>query len=551
MLRFKVADEPAEFEAIHHLNYQTFVEEIPQHSANDTKRLVDRYHAENTYVICLDGQSLVGMIAGRCNRPFSLDGKLPGLDRYLPPHRRAVEVRLLAIRPKYRQKSVFARLVGVLAAHFRAQGCDLAVVSGTVRQLGLYRHLGFRSFGPLTGHVPAQFQPMFLTLDDYAVRAAPLELLGGRGATSLLPETVEPRHEVRQSFLRPRFTSRSAGFTIAMARVRDRLRGLFNVPEALVMCGSEALANDVIAAQLSTENRYGLILANGESGDCLVEHARRWNLGFDVLRRDWGQAFDRRELEIAFARAKPGWVWMVVCEVASGVRNDDWFVRRLCEQVGADLCIDAAGAAGLQPVDLAGARFASTVSGRALASYPGLAIICTDGRVAPAGAVPRCLDLASHREDGSNELAIPPNLLAALEAALAIDWPSRWRAIRAADRYLRAELRRHGLSIVAQDCHANPGAITVALPASATQRRVAKRLKRSGFVVASDSELLVRRNWLQIFLTGEVDARSIEILPAVLAASVRNCTENAAALSVRADGLQVKDGIAHDDCANP
>jgi aspartate aminotransferase-like enzyme/GNAT superfamily N-acetyltransferase len=542
MLRFKVADEPAEFEAIHHLNYQTFVEEIPQHPADDSRRLVDRFHAENTYVICLDGQSLVGMIAGRCNRPFSLDGKLTDLDRYLPPHRRSVEVRLLAVRPQYRRKSVFARLAGVLAAHFRGQGCDLAVASGTIRQLGLYRHLGFRAFGPLTGHAQAQFQPMLLTLDDYAARAAPLERLAGRGATSLLPETVEPRREVRQSFLRPAFTSRSAGFTMAMNRVRDRLRGLFNVVDALVMCGSDALANDAIAAQLSTENRHGLILANGESGDCLVEHARRWNLGFDVLRADPGQAFDRRGIEAAFARARPGWVWMVACEVATGVRNDHRSVRRLCEQAGADLCIDAAGAAGLQPLDLAGARFVSAVSGRALASYPGLVILCTDGRLAPAGAVPRCLDPASHREDGANELAIPPNLLAALEAALAVDWPSRWRAIRAADRYLRDELGRHGLPIVAQDGHASPGAITVALPAMAPQRRVAKRLARSGFVLASDGELLAQRNWLQIVLAGDVDTRSVEILPAVLAAAVRRCAASVAAPPVRTDAGQSERG---------
>lgn len=150
-LRFKLADEPAEFEAIHRLNNRTFVEEIPQHPPNDAKRLVDRFHAENTYAICLDGGELVGMVAGRCARPFSLDQKLPDLDRHLPLHRKVVEVRLLAVDRRYRKQSVFARLAGVLATHFRAQGCDLAIISGTVRELALYRHLGFQPFGPLVG----------------------------------------------------------------------------------------------------------------------------------------------------------------------------------------------------------------------------------------------------------------------------------------------------------------------------------------------------------------------------------------------------------------
>jgi hypothetical protein len=73
-LHFKLADRGVEFEAIHRLNYRTFVEEIPQHSPNAERRLVDRFHAENTYVIGLDGEELVGMVASRCRRPFSLDG---------------------------------------------------------------------------------------------------------------------------------------------------------------------------------------------------------------------------------------------------------------------------------------------------------------------------------------------------------------------------------------------------------------------------------------------------------------------------------------------
>ena len=41
---------------------------------------MDKFHAENTYLICLANQKLVGMLAARGNRPFSLDQKLPELD---------------------------------------------------------------------------------------------------------------------------------------------------------------------------------------------------------------------------------------------------------------------------------------------------------------------------------------------------------------------------------------------------------------------------------------------------------------------------------------
>src|SRR6059036_3330920 len=92
-LTFKIASEPEEFEAVHRLNYKTFVEEIPQHAHNSEERLVDKFHAENTYAICVNGDRLVGMVAGRGHRPFSLDQKVQNLDSFLPHGRRVLEVR--------------------------------------------------------------------------------------------------------------------------------------------------------------------------------------------------------------------------------------------------------------------------------------------------------------------------------------------------------------------------------------------------------------------------------------------------------------------------
>src|SRR4026209_2180085 len=92
-LTFKIASEPAEFEGVHRLNYKTFVEEIPQHANNPEERLVDKFHAENTYAICLHGDRLVGMVAGRGQRPFSLDHQMPKPDSLLPPGQRGLQTR--------------------------------------------------------------------------------------------------------------------------------------------------------------------------------------------------------------------------------------------------------------------------------------------------------------------------------------------------------------------------------------------------------------------------------------------------------------------------
>jgi len=70
--KYKMATEAWEFELIHRLNHQTFVEEIPQHAAHPDGRLVDKFHSENAYLICLEGRVLAGMMAFRGRRPFSL-----------------------------------------------------------------------------------------------------------------------------------------------------------------------------------------------------------------------------------------------------------------------------------------------------------------------------------------------------------------------------------------------------------------------------------------------------------------------------------------------
>jgi len=164
---FKVASEPSEFEQIHRLNYQTFVEEIPQHPPSPSRSLVDKFHAENTYVIAVGPHGLAAMVAVRDQRPFSLDAKIEQLDAYLPPHRALVEVRLLAIARQHRHGRVLGGLLLALDELCLRRGYDLAVMSGAVRQLKLYRSLRWVPFGPRVGTPQAPYQPMYLSLSNY------------------------------------------------------------------------------------------------------------------------------------------------------------------------------------------------------------------------------------------------------------------------------------------------------------------------------------------------------------------------------------------------
>jgi Acetyltransferase (GNAT) domain len=158
-------------ESIHQLNYRAFVEEIPQHPPNAERRLVDRFHRQNVYVVARDNaayrdkKALIGMVCLRGDRPFSLDAKLNDLDALLPHAARICELRLLYLVPEARRSAVFYGLCRALFTEAIARQFDLAIVSATLRETRLYQHLGFTAFGPEVGSDAARYQPMWLNLE--------------------------------------------------------------------------------------------------------------------------------------------------------------------------------------------------------------------------------------------------------------------------------------------------------------------------------------------------------------------------------------------------
>src|SRR5437867_500767 len=296
-LVFKFASEDWEFEEIHRLNYKTFVEEIPQHKASPTQRLVDKFHSENTYLICLCGRKLAGMLAVRGSRPFSLDQKLENLDSYVPAGRKICEIRLLAVERKFRGAQVLQGILALLWQHGVEKGYDLAIISGTTKQFRLYQHLGFIPFGPMVGAGAAQFQPMYVTLETFEttarefLRSSPSRSFQP-SAVNFLPGPVTVRREVRRAFEQAPESHRAEVFRKDFHATKAILCELVRAAKVELFLGSGTLANDVLAGQLSLEAGRGLVLSNGEFGQRLVDHARRLALNFDAVEFPLGAGID-------------------------------------------------------------------------------------------------------------------------------------------------------------------------------------------------------------------------------------------------------------------
>lgn len=529
-LTFKFATEDWEIEQIHRLNYKTFVEEIPQHHASPTHRLVDKFHAENTYLICLAGKKLVGMLAVRGKRPFSLDQKLENLDSYLPAGRSICEIRLLAVEKKFRGAQALQGILALLWQHGIERGYDLAIISGTPRQFRLYQHLGFVPFGPVVGTGEAQFQPMYVTLETFEntarefLRSSPSRSFQP-SAVNFLPGPVTVKREVRRAFEQAPESHRADVFMKDFGSARQILCELVRTRNVGLFLGSGTLANDVIGGQLALEKGHGIVLSNGEFGIRLLDQARRWRLEFDAMEFPWGEPFDLRAVRKALEQTAPAWLWCTQCETSTSVLNDISALKALCAEFQVKLCLDCISSVGTMPVDLSGVYLASCSSGKGLRSYPGISMVFHNHAVTPEPErLPRYVDLGYYSQQQGVPFTFSSNLLHALHAAVKhVDWEKRFADTIELSAFLRGELVEMGFALVGTNTESSPAVITIELPPEMNSLKIGGLIQESGYLLSYNSEYLRRKNWIQICLMGECTK---EKLVSLLNAMNRVCFRN-------------------------
>jgi aspartate aminotransferase-like enzyme/ribosomal protein S18 acetylase RimI-like enzyme len=510
----------ADHDAIHALNYRTFVEEIPQHAPNPTRRHVDRFHDDNVYAVYELNGRVVGMVSGRTQRPFSLDQKLGGVDDYLPADRTPVEIRLLAVEPEFRASRVFAQLVGFMTRHLMAQGFDLGIMSGTTRQLRLYRHLGFHAFGPLIGTEQASYQPMYITAEE--VLAWPDAMNDGAEARStganFLPGPVGISVAVQRAMQRTPSSHRAEAFLRQYHETQRRLCDLADARHATMLLGSGTLANDVVAAQISLFDAPGVIVSNGEFGERLIDHATRLRIPHTVVRAPWGEALDYTAVARAMQHTGAAWLWAVHSETSTGVMNDLEALAAIARAHNAKLALDVISSLGTVPLSLRDVWMASAVSGKALAAFPGVAIVFHDGDTCSAGTrIPRYLDLGFAVSQQGVPFTQSSNLLDALGTSLSeIDWPARFRRLALDGTWLRRAMESRGWRVLAAANHASPAVHTLMPPDGVSTHAVGEQLRDAGWLVSFESGYLCERNWLQLCLMGHYAPEALRAFPIVL-----------------------------------
>jgi aspartate aminotransferase-like enzyme len=425
------------------------------------------------------------------------------------------------VQKEFRNSQVFRGLVALMWQFGTEHGYNMGIISGTTRQQKLYRHLGFVPFGPLVGKGEAMFQPMYLTLEGFEKKAE--EFLRAPspppGPTSFLPGPVGIHKEVRKAFERPPESHRCGRFVADFQQIRARLCQMAGARHAQILLGSGTLANDTVAAQLSLQDKPGLILTNGEFGDRLVDHAHRFALTFDTLKFPWGEPFDLSAIQQFLSRSPAvGWLWLAHGETSTGMLNPLASLQSLCARRRIKLCADCISSLGVTPVNLEGVYLATASSGKGLAAYPGLGLVFHNHTIEASSRLPRYLDLGLHTENEGIAFTHSSNLTRALDASLRrMGWPRRFSELAQDSAWLRARLRELGFSVIAPEPDCMPAVITLAAPTGRNILDLAQRLEQAGFLLSCHSNYLRQRNWIQICLMGDYTREKLDGLLAALA----------------------------------
>ncbi len=521
---YKIADTALELEQVHRLNYQTFVQEIPQHDDNGSGRLVDKFHDKNIYFVGRCGDQVVGMLSAHDQPPFSITERLPDPSLITKPGMKPLEVRLLAVEPTHRNSFVTTGLVWSLFTYARAKGYTHLAISGIVSQLPLYTRMGFEPLGPPVGDDEAKFIPMMVSLDRLELRMSRGIALVKRRLerearecepVSFLPGPVPLSPAVRAAFQEAPIYHRGSEFIDRYERLRRSLARLVGARDVGILVGSGTLGNEAVAAALAAgpQPQSGLLLVNGEFGRRLTKQAMRFGLRPKILNWSWGLPWNLDEVAASLDELPPGgWVWGVHQESSTGVLNDLPGLVSLARARGIRVCVDCVSSIGAVPIDLSEVYLATGTSGKALGSYAGLALIFADPaklNSIDCDRVPSYFDLAATFSSSGPRYTVPSPLVRALETAM-LDYDS---PAHAKDRYtrfaelalfVRRRLRELGLPPMADESCSSPVITTFCPPGNESAVEFVNKCLEWGFLIGGQSGYLAELRLAQIANMGNV-----------------------------------------------
>jgi aspartate aminotransferase-like enzyme len=352
--------------------------------------------------------------------------------------------------------------------------------------------------------------------------------MNARANFSTGPVAVSDR--VRDAFAATAISHRSEAFIERLFDTKRMLKTITGARHIAIACGSGTLANEIVAQQIKTLDKPGLIMVNGEFGERLCSLAGRAGLAFDRIDAPWGARVDlelvRRQLA---SNERYGWLWCVATETSTGARVDLTQLKGIASEHKLALCLDCMSAIGLVELNLRDVHLASASSGKGLSSVAGLALVFANAPAPSRHDIPASLDLALYLSDHNVPFTMPSALLSALHASLyeiSSAMPERFTRVDRDTHWFRNALLNRDLHPLIDNERAAPGVITIALPTHIDAYKTGQRLRECGVDIGFESSYLRERNWIQVALMGCYDDAALRALPKQIFAAITAMAAN-------------------------
>jgi aspartate aminotransferase-like enzyme len=332
---------------------------------------------------------------------------------------------------------------------------------------------------------------------------------------SFLSGPVMISSKVSKAFQQNAISHRSPEFSLLLNGLQNKLKIITKAKYSTLMMGSGSLANETIAANLSTlKNEFGLIISNGEFGERIINQAMRHNLKFHSLKKNWGEVFDYNEITEILLKKKVDWIWFVQCETSTGIMNDLEKILAIANKTHTKVCVDCVSSIGIYQLDLSKIYLASASSNKGLESLAGIAIVLHNHHPKPQNTIPQYLDIGFYNAKNCIPFTFSSNLINALNTSLELQLQEdKMPKIKKLNDDLVKFLEQQKIKIVIDKKIKSYAVTTIQFDKAGQSEECGKFLESKGILVHYQNIYLKERNWLQIaFLSGSIKFSDLDKL---------------------------------------
>jgi len=353
------------------------------------------------------------------------------------------------------------------------------------------------------------------------------------------PGPVMVSDSVRQSMLHYDICHRGPEFEEMFADTQAKILKLFNADDSyysVIVSGSGTSANEACLSSLFREGDEVMVIHNGMFGERLIEIIDKYKIPMVDCEFPWATYPDLKKVEeIMASHPNVKVVAMVFHETSTGMINPVYEIGRLCKKYNKLLFVDCVSAAAGEHIDVVKNNIAvcTSVGGKCLGAFPGLAYVCARKEVLNGLTADQCrnvyLSLYKHYHSAvtSHQTPNTPNvnlfwpLNTALTNILEIETlDGRIARYQRCAAIIRESLRDLGLKMLLED-HMSNTVTSVFLPANVDARLFIEAMERKGYTFYLGKGDYAKQGMIQIANMGEIyeqDCREmLKVLKATLA----------------------------------